>query len=171
MKQYYIIRNDQPAGPYTIEELAAMEITPDTMVWAEDIVDWIPAYQVSELNSLFASTTAQTPPPYQEPAGRATEAPRYDTTGPKYRPSVPPPKPPTYLVWSILVTIFISRIIGIIALVYSVQVSSCYYAGNYEGAAHASRQARRWVRVPVYIVLGLLLAFFIGELIRRITSG
>ncbi|WP_300969271.1 DUF4339 domain-containing protein [Porphyromonas vaginalis] len=46
MKQYYIIRNDQPAGPYTLEELAAMEITPDTIVWAEDIVDWIPAYQV-----------------------------------------------------------------------------------------------------------------------------
>lgn len=92
-----------------------------------------------------------------QPAGRATEAPRYDTTGPKYRPSVPPPKPPTYLVWSILVTIFISRIIGIIALVYSVQVSSCYYAGNYEGAAHASRQARRWVRIPAYIYLGLLL--------------
>lgn len=171
MKQYYIIRNDQPAGPYTLEELAAMEITPDTIVWAEDIVDWIPAYQVSELNSLFASTTAQTPPPYQEPSGRATEAPRYDTAGLEGRPSVRPPMPPTYLVWSILVTIFISRIIGIIALVYSVQVSSCYYAGNYEGAAHASRQARRWLRVPVYIVLGLLLAFFIGELIRRITSG
>lgn len=148
-----------------------MGITPDTMVWAEDIVDWIPAYQVSELNSLFASTTAQTPPPYQEPSGRATEAPRYDTAGLEGWPSVRPPKPPTYLVWSILVTIFISRIIGIIALVYSVQVSSCYYAGNYEGAAHASRQARRWLRVPVYIVLGLLLAFFIGELIRRITSG
>ncbi len=79
--------------------------------------------------------------------------------------------PPTYLVWSILVTIFLSRIIGIIAIVYSVRVSSCYYAGNYEGAAYASRQARLWVRVPAYIVLGLLLAFFIGELIRRITSG
>ena len=107
MKQYYIIRNDQPAGPYTIEELATMGITPDTMVWAEDIVDWIPAYQVSELNSLFASTTAQTPPPYQEPSGRATEAPRYDTAGLEGRPSVRPPMPPTYLVWSILVTIFL----------------------------------------------------------------
>lgn len=171
MKQYYIIRNDQPAGPYTIEELATMGITPDTIVWAEDIVDWIPAYQVSELNSLFASTTAQTSPIYLEPSDRATEAPRYDTAGLEGRPSVRPPKPPTYLVWSILVTIFISRIIGIIALVYSVQVSSCYYAGNYEGAAHASRQARRWVRVPVYIVLGLLLAFLIEELIRWIVGA
>ena len=166
MKQYYIIQNDQPAGPYTIEELAAMEITPDTMVWAEDIVDWIPAYQVSELNSLFASTTAQTPPPYQEPSGRATEAPRYDTTSLEGWPSVRPPMPPTYLGWSILVTIFLSRIIGIIAIVYSIQVSSRYYAGNYEGAAYASRQARRCVRVLAFIYLGLLLAFLIEVLIR-----
>ena len=62
MKQYYIIRNDQQAGPYTLEELATMGITPDTVVRAEDIVDWIPAYQVSELNSHFAPNT-QTPPP------------------------------------------------------------------------------------------------------------
>ena len=171
MKQYYIIQNDQPAGPYTIEELAAMEITPDTMVWAEDIVDWIPAYQVSELNSLFASTTAQTPPPYQVPSGRATEAPRYDTAGLEGRPSVRPPMPPTYLTWSILVTIFLSRIIGIIAIVYSVQVSSRYYAGNYEGAAYASRQARLWVRIPAYIYLAFLLVFLIEELIRWIING
>lgn len=171
MKQYYIIRNDQPAGPYTIEELATMGITPDTIVWAEDIVDWIPAYQVSELNSLFASTSAQTPPPYQEPSSQATEALRYDTIGPKARPSVPPPMPPTYLVWSILVTIFLCRIAGIVAIVYSIQVSSRYYAGNYEGAAYASRQARWWVRLPAFIYLGLFLVGLIGGLIAWIING
>lgn len=165
MKQYYIRHNDQPAGPYTIGELAAMGITPDTIVWAEDIVDWIPAYQVSELNSLFASTTAQTPPPYQEPSGQATEAPRYDTIGPKAQPTIRPPMPPTYLVWSILVTIFLCRIAGIVAIVYSIQVSSRYYAGNYEGAAYASRQARLWVRIPAYIYLGLFLVGLIGGLL------
>ena len=170
MKQYYIIQNDQPAGPYTIEELATMEITPDTMVWAEDIVDWIPAYQVSELNSLFASTTAQTPP-YQGPSGRATEAPRYDTAGLEGWPSARPPMPPTYLVWSILVTIFFCRIAGIVAIVYSTQVSSCYHAGNYEEAAYASRQARWWVRVPAFIYLAFLLAFLIEELIRWIVGA
>ena len=147
-----------------------MGITPDTIVWAEDIVDWIPAYQVSELNSLFASTSAQTPPPYQEPSSQATEALRYDTTGPKARPSGPP-MPPTYLVWSILVTIFLCRIAGIVAIVYSIQVSSRYYAGNYEGAAYASRQARLWVRIPAYIYLAFLLAFLIEELIRWIVGA
>lgn len=165
MKQYYIIRNDQPAGPYTIEELAAMGIKPDTIVWAEDIADWIPAYQVTELTSLFASTTAQTPSPYQVPYRQATEAPRYNTTGPEARPSARPPMPPTYLTWSILVTIFLCRIAGIVAIVYSTQVSSCYYAGNYEGAAHASRQARLWVRIPAFIYLGLFLVGLIGGLL------
>lgn len=148
-----------------------MGITPDTIVWAEDIVDWIPAYQVNELTSLFASSTAQTPPPYQETSGRATQAPRYDTTSPEDRPTVRPPMPPTYLVWSILVTIFLCRIAGIVAIVYSTQVSSCYYAGNYEGAAYASRQARLWVRIPAFIYLAFLLAFLIEELIRWIVGA
>ena len=170
MKQYYIIQNDQPAGPYTIEELAAMGIKPDTIVWAEDIADWIPAYQVNELTSLFASTTAQAPP-YQVPYRQATEAPSYNTTVPKARPSVRPSMPPTYLVWSILVTIFLCRIAGIVAIVYSTQVSSCYYAGNYEGAEYASHQARLWVRIPAYIYLAFLLAFLIEELIRWIVGA
>lgn len=147
-----------------------MGITPDTIVWAEDIADWIPAYQVNELTSLFASTTAQAPP-YQVPYSQATEAPSYNTTVPKARPSVRPPMPPTYLVWSILVTIFLSRIIGIIAIVYSIQVSSRYYAGNYEGAAYASRQARLWVRVPAYIFLGLFLVGLIGGLLGWIINA
>ena len=120
---------------------------------------------MNEHTSLYRSTTAQTPPPYQETSGRATQAPRYDTTSPEDRPTVRPAMPPTYLVLSILVTIFLCRIAGIVAIVYSTQVSSCYYAGNYEGAAHASRQARRWVRVPVYIVLGLFLVGLIGGLL------
>ena len=169
MKQYYIIRNDQPAGLYTIEELAAMGIKPDTIVWDEDIADWIPAYQVNELTSLFASTTAHTPPPYQVPYRQATEVPSYNTTVPEARPSVRPPMPPTYLTWSILVTIFLSRIIGIIAIVYSVQVSSLYHAGNYEGAAYASRQARRWVRVPAFIYLGLFLVGLMAFLFYSLT--
>lgn len=147
-----------------------MGIKPDTIVWAEDIADWIPAYQVNELTSLFASTTAQAPP-YQVPYRQATEAPSYNTTVPKARPSVRPPMPPTYLVWSILVTIFLSRIIGIIAIVYSIQVSSRYYAGNYEGAAYASRQARLWVRVPAYIFLGLFLVGLIGGLLGWIINA
>lgn len=142
-----------------------MGITPDTIVWAEDLVDWIPAYQVNELTSLFASSTAQTPPPYQVSYRQATEAPLYDTTGLQAQPSVRPPMPPTYLTRSILVTIFLCRIAGIVAIVYSTQVSSCYYAGNYEGAAYASRQARLWVRIPAFIFLGLFLVGLIGGLL------
>lgn len=171
MSEYYIIRNDRPAGPFTLKELAAMVITPDTMVWMEGEADWIAAGSVGELQSLFATSTAQTLPPYPKPSGRATEAPRYDTAGLVDWPSARPPMPPTYLVWSILVTIFLSRIIGIIAIVYSIQVSSYYHAGNYEGAAYASRQARRWVRVPAFIYLGLFLAFLIGGLIGWLTNG
>ena len=164
MKQYYIIRNDQPAGPYTIEELAAMGITPDTIVWAEDIADWIPAYQVNELNSLF-TRSAQTPPSYNAPSYGAPAAPQYHrepqySRPPQYNtPAEQPPMPPTYLAWSIAVTILCCLIGGIVAIVYSSQVSSRYIAGDYQGAEYASRQARIWIIVSACVGFAVGIAY------------
>lgn len=171
MSEYYIIRSNSPAGPFTIKELAAMAITPDTMVWMEGEADWRPAGSVGELQSLFATSTGQEPPLYESPSYGGPQPLASSAVWQREKTFERPPKPRTYLAWSIVVALLFSRIIGIIALVYSVQVSSCYYAGNYEGAAYASRQARRWVRVPAYIFLVLLLAFLIEELIRWIVGA
>ena len=158
MKQYYIIRNDQQAGPYTLEELAAMEITPDTVVWTEGMTDWAPAREVSELNSLF-TRSAQTPPSYNAPSYGAPAAPQYHrepqySRPPQYNtPAEQPPMPPTYLAWSIAVTILCCLIGGIVAIVYSSQVSSRYIAGDYQGAEYASRQARIWIIVSACVVI------------------
>lgn len=148
-----------------------MAITPDTMVWMEGEADWRPAGSVGELQSLFVSSTGQEPPLYESPSYGDPQPLATSAVWQREKTFERPPKPRTYLAWSIVVALLFSRIIGIIALVYSVQVSSCYYAGNYEGAAYASRQARRWVRVPAYIFLVLLLAFLIEELIRWIVGA
>lgn len=148
-----------------------MAITPDTMVWMEGEADWRPAGSVGELQSLFATSTGQEPPLYESPSYGGPQPLASSAVWQREKTFERPPKPRTYLAWSIVVALLFSRIIGIIALVYSVQVSSCYYAGNYEGAAYASRQARRWVRVPAYIFLVLLLAFLIEELIRWIVGA
>ena len=136
MKQYYIIRNDQQAGPYTLEELAAMEITPDTVVWTEGMTDWAPAREVSELNSLF-TRSVQTPPSYGAPAApQYHREPQYSRPPQYNTPAEQPPMPPTYLAWSIAVTILCCLIGGIVAIVYSSQVSSRYIAGDYQGAEY-----------------------------------
>jgi hypothetical protein len=60
MKKYYIYQNNQQQGPFSIEELRNMNISPGTHVWAEGMGEWTPASQVSELINLFRTAT---PPP------------------------------------------------------------------------------------------------------------
>lgn len=64
--------------------------------------------------------------------------------------------PSTWLIWSVLVTVFCCFIPGIIAIIFSSQVSSRYYAGDFEGARRASRNAEIWIIVS--FVLGVITA-------------
>lgn len=66
---YFIIVNDAQQGPYTIEELRQRHIDASTLVWAEGMAQWTPAWQVEELKTLFNESTdngsdaTTTPPP------------------------------------------------------------------------------------------------------------
>lgn len=66
------------------------------------------------------------------------------------------PMPATYLIWSILATVFCCFIPGIIAIIFSSMVSSKYYMGDLEGSRRASRMAEIWIIVSV--VLGVVAA-------------
>lgn len=66
------------------------------------------------------------------------------------------PMPSTYLIWSVLVTVFCCFVPGIIAIIFSSMVSSKYYGGDVEGARRASRNAEIWIIVSV--VLGVVAA-------------
>ena len=60
------------------------------------------------------------------------------------------PEPvPNYIVQSILVTLCCCLPFGIVALVYSAQVSSKLNAGDVAGAQASSRSARTWVIVAL----------------------
>lgn len=63
--------------------------------------------------------------------------------------------PPTYLVWSVVMTLLCCMPAGIAAIVFSCQVSSKFYAGDMEGAERASRNAEIWIIVS--FVLGVML--------------
>lgn len=68
------------------------------------------------------------------------------------------PMPKSYMLWSILSVVFCCFIPGIVAIVYSAQVSSKYYAKDYEGARRASDRAQAWIIAS--IVLGVISAAF-----------
>lgn len=49
MAQYFISKNNQNVGPMTPEQLVQQGLTPNSMVWAEGMPEWVPASQVPEL--------------------------------------------------------------------------------------------------------------------------
>lgn len=93
-----------------------------------------------------------TPPPTQN---------HFSPTSPN-NPSKQEPMPPTYLVWAVVMTILCCTIPGIVAIIFSTQVSSKYYSGDIEGAKRASKRTETWIIVS--FVLGILSATVIGPL-------
>ena len=56
---FHVEQNGQSAGPFPVEQLRTMNLTPQTLVWSPALTDWTPAGQVPALAPLFG----QTPPP------------------------------------------------------------------------------------------------------------
>lgn len=60
--QWYISRNGQQLGPFSLEQLPAQGLTAQTYVWRAGFQGWMFANQVPELASLLASTPPPPPP-------------------------------------------------------------------------------------------------------------
>lgn len=88
--QYFIVINDVQQGPFSIDELRQRNITSDTLVWAEGMPQWTPAWQVEELRPLFyddaqaAQTTVARQGPTLPPYGTQNGAQSGNTPGGSY---------------------------------------------------------------------------------------
>lgn len=154
MKQYfYLGANNQQNGPVPAESLKAYGVTRDTLVWCEGMENWAKASDVPELAPLFACPTPPTPP-----------------TPPTQRPQQVQPNqsgvcPDTYLVWSILATIFCCWPLGIVAIVNASKVERLWAQGDKLGAIERSEDAKKWCIIS--LVAGIiisLLSFVTGFL-------
>lgn len=72
--------------------------------------------------------------------------------------------PKTWMAESILVTIFCCIPFGIVGIVNAANVSSLFASGNYEGAAKASANAKKWTKIGfiVGIVVMVIYILFYG---------
>lgn len=68
-------------------------------------------------------------------------------------------KPNTFLVPSILVTIFCCQIFGIVAIVYSAIAMGKVSSGDYSGAEQAASSAKMWCWLGFGIGLAIILAY------------
>ena len=62
--------------------------------------------------------------------------------------------PKSYLAWAVVMTVLCCLPAGVVAIVFSSQVTSKYYAGDFEGARKASDRAQIWIIVS--FVLGIM---------------
>lgn len=72
--EFFIIKDNIQRGPYSMEQLAGMGLTSETLVWREGMGLWKPAWQVDELRGLLGGkpdgTAAPPPvPPAEDAAG------------------------------------------------------------------------------------------------------
>lgn len=198
MANYFIVENNKQAGPFSLEQLAAKGITPETNVWTDGMANWTPASQVSELQFLFAPQTPpipQTPEPEPAPAYEQPlyEQPSYNSNSYQSQPEdtntdgssdyVPMPK--DYKMQSIIliaVSVFccglcagiVNLALGVMALLENNKVEPAYHAGNYELAQAASDKAGKYTKIG-FIVFGvgivLEIIFFIIYIIIGIANS
>ena len=150
MEEYYYLGPDnQRMGPFTLEQLIAQNITPQTLIWKTGLPQWTNATAVPEVAARLNPNSTQQ---FQSP-----DSSQQSSSQSFYQKK---PCPPTNLIWGILVTILCCLPLGIVAIYKSSQVERNYYNGNYEAAVKASNSALNWciasMVICVLVTMGYL---------------
>lgn len=137
----WIYLNGVQQGPYSPDQLRTLPIDASTPVWYEGLPQWTPAGQAPATMQLFAQQGAGFGPGPQQPPytgyNNAWQQPQYVQT---------PPRPSTYIVWSIILTILCCSPFALAAIVTGAISSSRYTAGDYAGAKDMST-ATEWLLI------------------------
>lgn len=166
---YWIIVNDHHDGPYSVDTLVANGLKPEDLVWTEGLADWTPAGNILELAEAMNLRDSMAAAPAEPAAPVAaevieiveTEAEAPVEREPAYTQAAPAqgavmtqaePCPPSYIAWSIIVTVLCCTIVGIPAIVFASMTKSAYYRGDLAKAKRYS-EITQWFIIAA-IVLG-----------------
>lgn len=173
-------------GPFTLAELAAAGVRPETYVWCKGMPEWKEAAEVADICRYFRqhlsdlmhpASTPETPPAEEttdtEGANRGpimlrrfgVELPDNADASPapaeeKHDYTHPPHAP---IVEAVLAALLCCPPVGIIAIVQAVRCSRLWKAGHAKEAYDASRAAKMWTGITFF--LGFLVYAFIGKCI------
>ena len=101
------------------------------MVWRTSMEKWVPAEQMPELEGSFS----------EEPSRSTVQESTYHNEKP----------PRTWLVESILVTVFCCLPFGIAGIVNAARVESRFNYGDISGANRSSQEAGKWTKIGFWI--------------------
>lgn len=149
-------------GPYSLEQLRSLPVTPSTPVWYDGLEDWSTAGEAPETAVLFVSAAAPPPPPVLspiQPMGQMSAPPEPPVVcmvaaemQPRQEPE--PVKPPTYVVWSVVLMLICCSPVALLALIAGIVSGSRWKAGDVAGARRMSSVAE-WL-IIFTIVLGFM---------------
>lgn len=156
-KMYYYRNGDHQVGPVSLDQMRGV-VAPGTYVWAEGMANWQTVSQLPELMYQlgFSVQSQPQPQPQMQSSASPYQQPQYNTN----MGGSMPPKPDNHMVLSII-TIFLCQVLGIIALVMSLQSDSAYKSGSYDEAVKKAKTAKTLSLVGiigsvVFIVLYIL---------------
>lgn len=143
-------------GPYSLEQIEAMHLPAATPVWYEGLERWIPACQAPALDYIFnrhVEPGAETVVVEAEESAEPHAA--YATAATTTEAAVQaPPRPDTFLAWSIVLTLCCCTPFSIAAIVCGALTNTRYNRGDYAGARRMSH-ATEWL-VIISITLGIV---------------
>ena len=145
--EYHYTDGGTNFGPFSLEQLKQQPINRNTLIWFTGLPAWKPAYEIPELSSLFGAPPIQVPPPVNQTYAQANSQ----------RQVVPK----TWLLESILVTIFCCLPFGIAGIVFASRVESKFYSGDINGALQASQEAGKWTKIGFGIGLAAIIIYII----------
>lgn len=161
MDKYFIMVNGQQMGPFTMQEIKERGFSTESYVYSKSLGDW---KKLSEVPS-FHRVEIEQPPIYSpEPKAEQYSVPQ-SNQGPGQSNYVNPGRPPkTWLVESILVTLFCCLPFGIAGIVNAAKVESRFAIGDSAGAIRASEEAAKWTRISFWIGIVIGGLYFLAAL-------
>ena len=170
MNKYFYSDGQQSFGPYSLDELRALNVVgPTTKIWTAGMTDWAEASTVAETADWFASAeippAAPTPPPVRVVVqGDARVEVR--TNNPQPSGGEVPERPFSWLAPAIVATVLCCMPFGIVSIVYATKVESRYNMGDYAGAKSAADTAKTWFwwsfGIGAFAVLGWFILMLAG---------
>lgn len=169
MKKYYAMLHGTSAGPYTLAELHAAGVGPDTYVWCKGMSDWAKAEDVAEICRFYRQYLAGETPQGMEPRHQESiaegkpepleafpEVPFTDTDTNRH--------PRNLLPYAIAATLLCFPITGIAAVIYSIRTNKLWKCGQKDEAYEAYRKARMLTGITFF--LGFLAYPLLMHLLR-----
>lgn len=166
---YYIHIGGVQQGPFTLQQIAAEGISPETMIWRPGLSNWVPASSLPEVMAVLQrpanpyESAYRPQPPYGQP------------TYPYGNPSQPPYVQPyggwqtgwtNWLPWAIAATVvavvfcgLLNTVFGIIGIVKANSANDAMRRGD-PAALQINNSAKTWTIVS-FVLSGIALVLLI----------